>query len=329
MSIISPDQADFLRYQRVRAAEAGKAAFGMGGGGYVAPGMTVPSMQIPGLNALEAGPAMYTATSTTQNPTSRVSSGKGDNGNIPPSSGGGRGKSGGGRGPANPGALFPRNQMMGGLLTTGLAAAPLIGQVAQDVGQGRTLDAAVTGGVGGGILAATEVGGRAIGGVKGGLLRTAGAVLAPLIGNAAGNLAETKRGEATGVKPAGASEVEERKAGRSKLKQDAQDFLEMSVNAMSAYTQQNIDLMKAASDQEYINNQRNAPMVKKYLDEQMVRQQALNASNTSNFAMLGTIATAGKLATGAQAQAGATMRTMLSNNPYSGSVMQAPNISFG
>jgi len=44
--------------------------------------------------------------------------------------------------------------------------------------------------------------------------------------------------------------------------------------------------------------------------------------------MLGTVATAGKLATGAQAQTGATMRTMLSNNPYSGSVMQAPNISF-
>ena len=32
--------------------------------------------------------------------------------------------------------------------------------------------------------------------------------------------------------------------------------------------------------------------------------------------------------TGAQAQTGETMRTMLRNNPYSGSVMQAPNISF-
>jgi hypothetical protein len=321
MSIISPDQADFLRYQRARAAEAGKAAFGMGGGGYVAPGMAVPSMQIPGLNALEAGPAMYTATSTTQNPTSRVSSGKGDNGNIPP-------RSGGGRGPANPGALFPRNQMMGGLLSTGLAAAPLIGQVAQDVGQGRTLDAAVTGGVGGAILTATELGGRAVGGTKGNLIRGAGAILAPLLGNAAGNFAEGQRAEDTGVAPAGASEVEQRKADRSRTKQDAADFLEMNVNAMNAYTQQNIDLMKAASDQIYLDNQRNAPMIKKYLDEQMVRQQALNASTTSNYAMLGTVATAGKLATGAQEQTGATMRTMLSNNPYSNSVMQAPNISF-
>lgn len=226
------------------------------------------------------------------------------------------------------GALFPRGQMMGGLLSTGLAAAPLIGQVAQDVGQGRTLDAAVTGGVGGGLLAATELGGRAVGGVKGNLIRGTGAILAPLIGNAAGNFAEGQRAEDTGVAPAGASEVEQRKADRSRIKQDAADFLEMSVNAMSAYTQQNIDLMKAASDQTYLDNQRNAPMIKKYLDEQMVRQQALNASNASNYAMLGTVATAGKLATGAQQQTSTTMRTMLSNNPYSNSVMQAPNISF-
>jgi hypothetical protein len=57
--------------------------------------------------------------------------------------------------------------------------------------------------------------------------------------------------------------------------------------------------------------------------------QALMNTQTSNYAMLGTVATAGKLATGAQAEAGATMRTMLRNNPYAGSVMQAPNISFG
>ena len=227
------------------------------------------------------------------------------------------------------GALFPRGQMMGGLLSTGLAAAPLIGQVAQDVGQGRTLDAAVTGGVGGGILAATEVGGRALGGVKGGLLRTAGAVLAPLIGNAAGNLAESKRAEDTGVAPAGASEVEERKAGRSQRNQDAQDLLTQQVNAMNANLAGLKDFMAAAGDQEITNMQRQMPLIQKSLDNALVRQQALNASNTSNYAMLGTVATAGKLATGAQEQAGATMRTMLSNNPYAGSVMQAPNISFG
>jgi hypothetical protein len=36
----------------------------------------------------------------------------------------------------------------------------------------------------------------------------------------------------------------------------------------------------------------------------------------------------GKLATGAQAERGATMRTALASNPYAGAVMQAPSISF-
>ena len=226
------------------------------------------------------------------------------------------------------GALFPRGQMMGGLLSTGLAAAPLIGQVAQDVGQGRTLDAAVTGGVGGGILAATEMGGRAVGGVKGNLIRGAGALLAPLIGNAAGNFAEGMRAEDTGVAPAGASEVEEVKADRAKRDIDAQQQLKMQVNAMNANMAGIKDFMAAAGDQEITNMQRQMPMIQKALDNQMVRQQALMNTQTTNYAMLGTVATAGKLATGAQAQTGETMRTMLSNNPYSGSVMQAPNISF-
>ena len=201
--------------------------------------------------------------------------------------------------------------------------------VAADLAQGRTLDAAGTA-VGGGLtLAATEAIGRGVGGKYGAAIRGVGAIAAPFVGNVLGNTLEGKKAEDAGVAPAAASEVEERKAGRARTKQNAQDFLDMNINAMSAYAQQNIDLLKAASDQEYLNNQRNAPMVKKYLDEQMVRQQSLNASIASNYAMLGTVATAGKLATGAQEQTGATMRTMLSNNPYSGSVMQAPNISFG
>ena len=88
------------------------------------------------------------------------------------------------------------------------------------------------------------------------------------------------------------------------------------------------DFMAAAGDQQITNMQRQMPMIQKALDNQMVRQQALMNTQTTNYAMLGTVATAGKLATGAQAQTGETMRTMLSNNPYSGSVMQAPNISF-
>jgi hypothetical protein len=41
------------------------------------------------------------------------------------------------------------------------------------------------------------------------------------------------------------------------------------------------------------------------------------------------LATAGQLATGAQAERGETMRTALRSNPYADSVMKAPQISFG
>jgi len=61
----------------------------------------------------------------------------------------------------------------------------------------------------------------------------------------------------------------------------------------------------------------------------LVRQQAMVNTMGQNYAMLGTLATAGKLATGAQAETGATVRTAMTSNPYAGSVLQAPSISFG
>jgi ribosomal protein S8E len=71
------------------------------------------------------------------------------------------------------------------------------------------------------------------------------------------------------------------------------------------------------------------PLIQKMKNADMIRQQALMNTQASNYAMLGTVATAGRLATGAQAEAGANLRTALTSNPYAGSVMQAPNISFG
>ena len=71
------------------------------------------------------------------------------------------------------------------------------------------------------------------------------------------------------------------------------------------------------------------PTIQKMKNADLVRQQAMANTMAGNYAMLGTVATAGKLATGAQAEAGANLRTALTANPYAGSVMQAPNISFG
>jgi hypothetical protein len=47
------------------------------------------------------------------------------------------------------------------------------------------------------------------------------------------------------------------------------------------------------------------------------------------YAMLGTVATAGALAKGSQSERGAYARQALVANPYSNAVLQAPSISFG
>ena len=94
-------------------------------------------------------------------------------------------------------------------------------------------------------------------------------------------------------------------------------------------TSSTMDLMQFAMDAEREQLQKLNPLIQKMRNAEMVRNQALMNTQASNYAMLGTVATAGRLATGAQAESGANLRTALTANPYSGSVMQAPNISFG
>lgn len=89
------------------------------------------------------------------------------------------------------------------------------------------------------------------------------------------------------------------------------------------------DLTQFYMDAEREQMQKINPLLQKMKNADMIRQQALMNTQASNYAMLGTVATAGRLATGAQAEAGANLRTALTANPYAGSVMQAPNINFG
>ena len=223
------------------------------------------------------------------------------------------------------GGLFPRGQLLGGALS----ALPTVGLVATDIAQGRPLDAAGTAVGGAATLGVTEALARGIGGGRyAAPIRAVGALAAPFVGNFLGNTLERKKAERDGVAPAAASETEEVKAGRAKQEIDAQRQLEIRMNELNAYQAATKDILGYVSEQQFTNMQREMPLIQKALDNQMVRQQALMNTQTSNYAMLGTVATAGKLATGAQAQTGETMRTMLRNNPYAGSVMQAPNISF-
>ena len=216
-----------------------------------------------------------------------------------------------------------------------LLAAPTVLQAGSDVLQGRTLDATGTLVGGAGTLALTEGIGRTLQASPnpyakgaGTVIRGVGALAAPMVGNLLGNTLEGQRAERTGVEPANASAVEKRKAQIARTKQDAAIQQEIVTNALNAFVQGQTDIYKNISDQQYLNLQRDIPLINQLNDAQLVRQQALMNTQANNYAMLGTLATAGKLATGAQAERGATMRTALSSNPYANAIMQAPNISF-
>jgi hypothetical protein len=82
------------------------------------------------------------------------------------------------------------------------------------------------------------------------------------------------------------------------------------------------DLSKFYSDQEYLNFQRNMPLVNQMKNADLVRQQSLIASQGNQLARLNLLSTAGNLAQGVQSQTGETLRTMLTSNPYANAVLR-------
>lgn len=100
-------------------------------------------------------------------------------------------------------------------------------------------------------------------------------------------------------------------------------------NELGVQTSAIRDLSKFYSDQAYTDFQRNLPLINQMKNADLVRQQALINTQGQQYAMLGTLATAGQLAAGAQAQTGETLRTALQTNPYAGSTLQAPSMRFG
>lgn len=202
---------------------------------------------------------------------------------------------------------------------------------AEALGEGRSLEAGATvagaAGVGAGVDRLTR-------GIKNPLARlgaqAAGAVVAPIIGTGLGQTAENVKAGITGKDPAGKTS---RAATRAQMLDDAEVLAEVQrrfgAAALQPIVAANKDLMQASLDAMYLDNKRNEPLINRLKNADVVRQQALMNTQASNYAMLGTVATAGRLATGAQEQAGANLRTAMTANPYAGSVMQAPNINFG
>ena len=229
------------------------------------------------------------------------------------------------------GSAYGANNILASRASLLSGATLALPSAAEAMGEGRTLEAGATVAGAAGVGALTD---RLSRGIKNPLARlgiqAAGAVIAPGIGQGAGQIAENVKAGITGKDPAGKTS---RAATRAQVLKDSEVLAEVQRRFGSAALEPiiaaNKDLMQAGLDAQYLNDKRYEPLINRMKNADVVRQQALMNTQASNYAMLGTVATAGRLATGAQEQAGANLRTALTSNPYAGSVMQAPNISFG
>ena len=281
--------------------------------------LNMPQIQMPGMGM---------ATAATSAPAS--SGGGGSQGGG--SQGGGGGNKGGGKGgggkkpPAGGGRniLMDRNMLMGGAtaLGGGIGAAPGLMEMQQGNVLGGGVQAAVggtTGAIGSRMMAAPGGIGKKLGGLA---LMGAGY----LAGGFLGDRVQVAKAEATGA--TSTEEEAAQKAGRTSRRKDAEVDLAINQGILNQNLAAIKDLSRFNADLEREYMMKNMPMIETMKRNELVRNQAMAATLTSNYAMLGAQATAGKLAVGAQQQMGANLRTALTNNPYAGNTMQAPSISF-
>ena len=153
----------------------------------------------------------------------------------------------------------------------------------------------------------------------------------PLFGGVLGSssgaqLAESAKRSATGDPITGKDDLKNTLAERGLISDQDLDIFSRSQGIQTSNIK---DLTQFYSNQQYLDMQRMNPLIQKMKNADLVRQQALMATQGQQYAMLGTLATAGKLATGNQAEMGATLRSALASNPYASANLQAPGISFG
>ena len=107
-------------------------------------------------------------------------------------------------------------------------------------------------------------------------------------------------------------------------------FQQQSMNALGT-TQLGLDrqTLQMNREDEVLRNKAMMPLMERIQRNNLVNAQAMLASQTASYQALGRQAGMFKLAQGAQAESGATLRTAISQNPYLGATLSAPSISFG
>jgi hypothetical protein len=114
-------------------------------------------------------------------------------------------------------------------------------------------------------------------------------------------------------------------AGEMRRQQTLKDLTTLGP-AEIAQTKEAIQMM---NEMELQREKALMPLREQMMRTQLVNTQAINASNASLAQQMGRTATMGAMAQQGQIEAGATTRTLLSQNPYAGAILQAPSISFG
>jgi hypothetical protein len=273
-----------------------------------------------------------TATNVTPSPSATPPSS--DGGTPPPTTGGGTPPADDTPNPNQRGGLLAStSDLLGGALKEGDPIKRNIGRLGylapavaafQDYTEGNNPYAVGGGAAAGlGVTALTRAAGRSVGGGKGAVLQ----MVAPLLGLGTQQLTtaaiQKDRQRKTGEGDPSAFSTQ---LGR--LEQLRKIGNEGQIQMMNAERAGVKDIYGYMVDKDRENLQAMAPLIEQQRNNQAVREQQIINTMGQNFAMLGSMATTGKLALGAQTQAGANLRAFMTAAPYSGSVLQAPNITF-
>jgi hypothetical protein len=141
----------------------------------------------------------------------------------------------------------------------------------------------------------------------------------------------TEAGQRPGAGPdveVGGVPLTETAATRKQREFDRQQQVQDTLQIGGAEMALNKEILGYMMTQEVEQQKAMLPLMERMQRTQLTNAQSMLASQTAAYQQMGRQATMGKLAMGAQQERGATMRTALSQNPYMGSVLQAPNISF-
>lgn len=240
---------------------------------------------------------------------------------------------GGGRGNVNinPGALVDRNTLLGGAFSNENAGRNLgrlgylapAAAAAQSYMEGKPVEALAGGAAGLGTTALVRAAGRGIKGPVGAVLQVA----APFVGLGAQQLAGGAAQSAYQRKT-GSGDPTALSTQMGRIEKLQQLGLEGNIATLNAVNSGTKDMLTHAMETEKTYMQSMFPLLEQQRNNDVVRQQQIMNSMGQNFAMLGSAAITGKLALGAQANAGANLRTMMTAAPYANAVLQAPSISF-